>query len=213
MERNVKTLAEDELLRKTLLSHAGAELESWVAALRPTPMHETPHSLLTSLADFSNTRLDRVELPLVRSPTDLPWVPLPPLQRKTEGAPLCHIASDMLLPEGWARLTVWVEAQVADLLHIEERLGVGTAPELIQTAERPRPITIGQSEFQPWARGVVWDCRQECCKPLDFSEIPGSGLNSARMAEWWHRYPDQTLLSYLLEGVRLDADVWNCRWF
>ncbi|KAL3892534.1 MAG: hypothetical protein SGPRY_015040, partial [Prymnesium sp.] len=34
-----------------------------------------------------------------------------------------------------------------------------------------------------------------------------SGLDKARMAEWWHRYPDQTLVSYLLEGVRLYADV------
>ncbi|KAL3901399.1 MAG: hypothetical protein SGPRY_012282 [Prymnesium sp.] len=27
------------------------------------------------------------------------------------------------------------------------------------------------------------------------------------MRKWWHRYPDQALLSYLLEGVRLEADV------
>lgn len=113
----------------------------------------------------------------------------------------------MLLPEGWARLAVWVEAQVADLLHIQKRLEAGIAPELIRRAERPRPIAIGQSEFRPWARGIVWDCRQACCKPLDFSEIPNSGLDRARMADWWHRYPDQTLISYLLEGVRLDADV------
>lgn len=73
-----KTLEADGLLRNALLSSANAELESWIAALRPTPVHEIPHSLLTSLADFSDVRLDRVELPTVRPPAELPWVPLPP---------------------------------------------------------------------------------------------------------------------------------------
>ncbi|KAL3926660.1 MAG: hypothetical protein SGPRY_003197, partial [Prymnesium sp.] len=166
------------------LAEADEELESWIAALRPTPLHEIPHSLLTSLADFSDRRLDRVELPLIRPPNELPWVPLPPPTRGRSGPPVCPLATDMLLPEGWARLTSWVEAQVADLLHIRGRIDAGVAPDLIQRAGRLRPIAIGQSEFRTWARGVVWDCRQACCTPLDFSEIPDSGLDRARMAEW-----------------------------
>lgn len=96
------------------LSSANAELESWLAALRSTPLHEISHILLTSLADFSDARLHRVELPpFVGPPTDLPWVPLPPSEREGEAAPLCSTAGDMLLPEGWSRLATWVEAQVA----------------------------------------------------------------------------------------------------
>lgn len=58
-----------------------------------------------------------------------------------------------------------------------------------------------------WARGLVWDCRRACFEPLQFKAIPSSGLNRPLMRRLWYRIPDQELLSYLLEGVRLEADV------
>lgn len=72
---------------------------------------------------------------------------------------------------------------------------------------KPRPIAVGQSELHAWARGVVWDCRLACCEPLRFRAIPDSGLDRRLMRRLWRRIPDQALLSYLLEGVRLEADV------
>lgn len=68
-------------------------------------------------------------------------------------------------------------------------------------------MAMGQSETVPWAQGIIWDCRQACCIPLDFSAPISSNLNLAMLKEQLGCYPDQALLSYLLEGVRLEADV------
>ncbi|KAL3918049.1 MAG: hypothetical protein SGPRY_006156 [Prymnesium sp.] len=202
-----QALEAEQLIREALTSSANAELESWLAAIRPMPFQELPHGLIAHLADFNDECLDSVALPPTRMPDELPWVPLPPSWKLSPSAPPCPLATDMLMPGAWVRLREWVDAQVKDLLHIQERLRAGTPPQLIPREGRPRAITIGQSEFQPWARDVVWDCRQRCCAPLEASRIPESGLSRDVMREWWHHYPDQALLSYLLEGVRLEADV------
>ena len=56
----------------------------------------------------------------------------------------------------------------------------------------------------------MWDCRKKssnCCVPLDFHDPLETDLNLGALTELLPRYPDQTLVSYLLEGVRLEADV------
>jgi len=61
--------------------------------------------------------------------------------------------------------------------------------------------------MEEWARGIVWDCRRECCAPLNFEAPARSDLNLDFLRGTLHSYPDQTLVSYLVEGARLDADV------
>eukprot|EP00965_Chrysotila_dentata_P072482 2394584-Pleurochrysis_carterae.AAC.1 len=62
-----------------------------------------------------------------------------------------------------------------------------------------------------WARGVVWDFTFErnasCGVPLDFTAPIETHLNLAYIERRMRGYPDQRLVSYLLEGVRLEADV------
>ena len=74
----------------------------------------------------------------------------------------------------------------------------------------PQPLAIGQGYLLPWARGVVWDFtfeRAACAVPLDFTLPIQSDLNLTYLGERLGGYPDQRLISYLLEGVRFEADV------
>lgn len=146
-----RTLDAEQLLREALLTSANSELESWLAAIRPLPLHEVLHSLLSSLPDFSDERLGKASLPAIRLPGRLPWVPLPPAQKAAASSPTCSQAADMLLPAAWARLSTWIHAQVDDLTHIQTQLKGGVPPELISAEGRPQPIAIWQDEFVEWA--------------------------------------------------------------
>ena len=64
--------------------------------------------------------------------------------------------------------------------------------------------------MQPWARARVWDCTFEtsqCCVVADFHAPILENLNRRELAALLEHYPDQTLVSNLLDGARLDADV------
>eukprot|EP00965_Chrysotila_dentata_P011558 378281-Pleurochrysis_carterae.AAC.1 len=62
----------------------------------------------------------------------------------------------------------------------------------------------------PWARGTVWDFTFErhptCGTPLDYSAPLETHLNVTFLASALADHPDQRLLAYLLDGVRLEAD-------
>ena len=76
--------------------------------------------------------------------------------------------------------------------------------------DRPDAIAIGQSEFLEWARGRVWDCTlaaSACCTVADFSAAPLEIVSRSEVRRRLEHYPDQFLISNLLEGARLDADV------
>ena len=79
-------------------------------------------------------------------------------------------------------------------------------------AERRRPSTVvvTQEQHCPWARGRYFDCTfsaSECCVPLDFHAPFESHLNLEMLKRELADYPDQRLLSNLVEGVRIEADV------
>ena len=171
-------------------------------------MDQIPDYLLSHSPNYDDPRLDSVPFPALVAPLVTPWVPLPPRQSlPPEEAPTCPSAREMYLPAGGQRLDRWLEGQHLDLLDIKAQLERGIPIAEVQRPNRPKPIAIGQSEMQPWARGVVWDCRSSCCVPLDFQAAIQSDLNLDFLRAHLGRYPDQTLLSYLLEGVRLEADV------
>ena len=79
--------------------------------------------------------------------------------------------------------------------------------------QRQLPLIVGQDQFLPRARGVVWDCRglgwdvPQPCSPLDFTSPPISDLNSAYINSKFSSWPDQELISMLVYGVHLKADV------
>ena len=71
----------------------------------------------------------------------------------------------------------WVDAQLQDLIDIRDQLAAGVPAAEVHRPNRPKAMAVGVSERQEWARGLVWDCRQECCVPLDFHAPFSSNLN------------------------------------
>lgn len=193
----------DHALQHMLFTAAGASLDGWAEAIRPLPVTEIPPQLLTALPGFADPRLNRIPLPEVPSFHHTAWSPLPQDQPTPKGAPVCPRAHDILTEAGRQRLDSWVDSVRTDLRGIRQQLHEGVAADYVSRSLRPRPIAVGQTELHAWARGIVWDCR----RALDFKALPESGLNIPLMRQLWHQLPDQALLSYLLEGVRLEADV------
>ena len=141
----------------------------WAEVVRPFPVDDIPPHLLENLPDFSDGRLDVLPMPAVFTPYRLPWVPLPPQQPSLPAdAPACPRIHDCYLPEARDRVATWLQAQLEDLLSIREQLKQGVLPTDVQRGHRPRPMAVGDNERPAWARGLVLDCRGECCTPLDF---------------------------------------------
>ena len=72
-------------------------------------------------------------------------------------------------------------------------------------------LVIGQDQFLPQARNIVWDCRGFAlglpAVPMDFDAPVHSDLSSPyiqRVLEFW---PDQELLGFLIDGVDFRADL------
>lgn len=97
----------------------------------------------------------------------------------------------------------WANRTVKDLRCIRD---------LGEECERSRPpvLIVAQSELYPWAQGIVWDFRSspsECGTPLDYSAPLRPTLNVDFFQRRMHGYPNQQLLSMIVEGVRYQADV------
>ena len=199
----------DRLLLTGLASVAADPLLSgWAERITPFDATSIPSSLVEALPDFSDPTLDTVLLSLVVKPLDTPWMPLPPRQAPPSlDAPLCPRSPfEFMLQETQEAVRRWLLATLNDLIAIREGVAAGIEPdEVVRT--RPRPLAIGQSELHQWARGRVWDCRQECCVVADFEAQMSTHLNLDLIRTRLLYYPDQTLLANLLDGVRLDADV------
>ena len=185
-----------------------ALLAGWSDVIRPFDATEIPSELLANLRDFADDRLDNLQLSPVYKPLETAWVPLPPKQPPPpSGGPMCISSPlEMLNPSAKAQLDAWLAATLNDLVLIRNALFAGVDPDDIDR-QRPRPLAIGQGALFEWARGIVWDCREQCCKPLDFQVPIETHLNLDYLRQRLTDYPDQYLVSNLLEGVRLDADV------
>jgi hypothetical protein len=80
-----------------------------------------------------------------------------------------------------------------------------------QAADPYDVLGIGQDQFLPSARGIVWDCRgfQQGLPavPMDFNAHVSSGLSSAYIQGVLETWPDQELKGFLLDGVDFRADL------
>jgi hypothetical protein len=84
--------------------------------------------------------------------------------------------------------------------------------DLGEDCERSRPpvLVVAQSELYPWAQGLVWDFRNSpsaCGTHLDYSAPLRSTLNADFFQQRLRTYPNQQLLSMIVEGVRYPTDV------
>ena len=100
--------------------------------------------------------------------------------------------------------------QVRRIPNAFKDLGFGQAVEHIE------PLVIGQDEFLPAARGIIWDCREldiyGFCSPLDYSAPPNSDLNRGFILHHYgpsglFPWPDQELISQVVNGVQFQANL------
>ena len=195
----------ESALRAERLDHL---LDGWLERITPLDSTAIPPEMLDQLWNFADERLSQAALSPVKPPLRTPWLPRPPLQpAPSPDAPACvRSPLEMLPPAARARLDAWLDATLADLTQVRDALASGADPGDIER-HRPPPIAIGQGELYVWARGLVWDCRGACCKPLDFHAPTDTHLDLDYLRRRLEGYPDQHLVANLLEGVRLDADL------
>jgi hypothetical protein len=72
-------------------------------------------------------------------------------------------------------------------------------------------LVIGQDQFLPPARNIIWDCRGFQhglpAVPMDFNALFSSDISSANIQEVLETWPDQELKGFLLDGVDFRADL------
>ena len=198
-----------EQLASALLAAGGAEapyLADWAERIRPLPASELPPDLLSNLPTFDDARLDAAPLPPIDPPLVTSWVPRMPSQPASVHCPQSPL--DLYRPAARARIQArmgeWLRLTLADLECVRD-LGDGC------DRIRPRPIAIGAEGMFDWSRDIVWDFTFErdpvCGVPLDFDLPLDTHLDLQYLERRLHDYPDQQLVSYLLQGVRLEAHV------
>lgn len=201
------TVTHGEWLRDALSRQDDPYLAAWAAQILPPPLSEIPPSLLAQLPTFVDTRLDTLPLPGVIEPYVTEWLHrLPPQRATSEHCPKTWL--DLYKPEARAsverRARKWLHVCLTDLLCIE-RLGDKCE------RRRPRPLAIGSEGMWDWAKGIVFDFtferHQTCGVPLDFGVPIQTDLNLTFLRQRLHAFPDQRLVSFLLEGVSLEALV------
>jgi hypothetical protein len=196
------------LLRRELEVGAGADdplLKGWAERIRPPPQ-ELLDLVRVQLPDMLAPDLLSLPYTPIYVPPETPYLPRMPAQLPAV-TPFC-VRSAMELLEDAARHSVhsWLSRALDQLRCIEEHPREHTGCELL----RPPPLVLGQEAMLPWARGRVWDLtfeRASCAVPLDMTLPLDSNFDLSRLRERLHGYPDQNLVSNLLEGIRFEADV------
>ena len=202
-------LGANQLLRVALLAEARLctlsvkrSLVEWSDRVAEVPWSELPAELQPELDTFSDSELLLLPFPTPCPVADTDWLPLQSQQLPPPGFNPLSIA-DLLMPAALAQIEVWVETQLLFLLDIRTN-----GSKAVRTSNKP--LALGQDCFTPQARGIVWDLRsldQGKITPLDFHTPLTSHLNLELIAQELASYPDQELLSFLLEGVRYKTDL------
>ena len=200
-----RELGAAELIVDALLNYQGEHaeyLQEWANLVKPSDLMDVPQGLLEALPTFGDERISDYPLTAAYVPVQTHWLPRKPPQQQRPG--YCpKSARELLLPHCQRRLANWFERSLEHLQCTE--LGGDDCQPL-----RPHPLAIGQACLHSYAKGIVWDFtfeRSQCGVPLDYALPIESHLNLDYLAEALREYPDQRLVSFLLEGVRFEADV------
>ena len=216
----------ESLLRERLLltSASGlgwAFLRNWADRVASGPRDQHLPLALRDSDDSSDVGLRG--RPFSARFTPVHTVPLAAPAPQTDSGFRPRGISDILEPQAIARLHAFLSIQASNLAAIR-RFGsaVQRADDALatrgfgQAVQRLVPLVIGQDEFLPLARGVVWDCRDiesmGHCSPLDPALPPNSDLNSAYILQQFgpagvSPWPDQELVSQVVNGVQFRAHM------
>ena len=200
-----------QALINALLQHdadAGGYLAAWAERIQPPPLAEIPADLLAHLPTFGDSRLGEIPFPAIVPPLQTEWWSRLPTQPPPDERPCPQNPFDLYEPAARSRVRRkvehWLKAAEDDLKCIHQ-LG----PECVRM--RPRAIAIGSSGMYSWAKNRVWDFTRErdpsCGIPLDYALPLESHLDLDYLRQRLGTFPDQRLVAYLLEGVRMEAYV------
>lgn len=202
-----RMLRQSNILAQALLEDASGHSdylgECRVAQIKSPPMDEVANGLWEQLPVFSDPRFGQLSYPSIPAPWAKPWIPRMPKQPMARLDRCVRHTADLMPRITWRRVEGWLHRTLDDLICIRDN---GTECE----RRRPSVLVVGQSELHPWARGIIWDlraCPAACATPLDFHEPLEHTLNVTYFKQRLANYPNQELLSFIVEGMRPWADV------
>jgi hypothetical protein len=196
------------LLRHALEDRVAAGealLEGWAERIRPPPQ-ELLDLVRVQLPDMLAEDLLGLPFSPIYVPPVTTYLPRMPAQLPATTPHCVRSAMELLDEPARRRAHAWLTRALDQLVCIEEHPPEHVGCELL----RPPPLVLGQEALAPWARGRVWDLtfeRAPCAVPLDVTLPIETHLNLPFLRKRLASYPDQNLLSNLLEGIRFEADV------
>ena len=194
-----------QLLRHELESgtQAGESLlEGWAERIQPPPQELLDLAQLL-LPDMLAADLLGLPYSPVYEPPKTTYLPRMPAQLPFVAPGCVRSPMELLTEDARRRVHAWM-TRILDQLRCIELQQPNC--ELL----RPQPLVLGQDAMLPWARGRVWDLtfeRAPCAVLLDMTLPIETHLNLELLRRRLADYPDQNMLSNLLEGVRFEADV------
>jgi hypothetical protein len=112
------------------------------------------------------------------TPVSMDYVPKLPAQRAATYEPWSLY--DILVPAAVNAIEAWTTTEMSNLQAMRN-LGAAVQDWFGTCLLRHKPLVVGQSQFQPRARGIVWDCRPWegglPAVPVDYGAPPSSSLN------------------------------------
>lgn len=173
--------------------------------ISPPDFSAIPSDLLSNLPSFAGqTRIDALPFTPVYKPLTTTWLPRqPPFPPRPTSTCRTHFLDFMPPSAKRNQVEQWLRDSLQDLMDISE---YGANVE----RRRPATVVVSQLDLYPEVRGVVWDCtleRSTCCEVLDTQQDIATHLNRDYLRTRLRRYPDQRLVSNILLGIRLEADI------
>jgi len=201
--------AADALVKAAIDIEAGkcdarvaTSVRAWADCIKPIPWSELPSNVTTEIDSFEEPSLATLDFPNPCPVAHTKPLSKPVPQPVPEGFSPKSI-NDLLTPEAIASILKWVKDRLVYLRNIELHGPAATHKSNV-------PLALGQSAFKLEARGIIWDLRrlnEGIIEPVDFTKAISSHLNLDLLATELAQYPDQELLSFLLQGVQYKANV------
>ena len=177
-------------------------LQSWIDCIGDPDLSEFPAELLENTLDYSDDSLRLLDLPAEYKPPRTQWSDLAPQQTAPSDFHPTKV-EHLLIPSALEDIDQWVKRSMIDLARMQmygEKAG----------RKYNKVLALGQDAFVPRARGIVWDLRQAdkgIIVPLDFGKQIDTHWNLDYIWDNLKHYPDQELVSMLLQGVQYKADL------